>query len=116
MSQYFSFILQSWQNDDDPAMRWRLYCVRSEDEVRFPDASFVVRTWIEDGTEIVRGLVRHVQSGREVQFQSTRRAIEFVRAWLSDTASTLSAGEPGICPDEPVVLDTGKGQGVGSGD
>ena len=114
MSQYFSFIVQSWQDSQEPAMRWRLYCVRSEDEVRFPDASFVVRTWIEDGTEIVRGLVRHVQSGREMQFQSTRRAIEFVRAWLSDT-SVQGARDVEACQDVQAILDTGESQGGGHG-
>ena len=115
MSQYFSFIVQSWQDSQEPAMRWRLYCVRSEDEVRFPDASFVVRTWIEDGTEVVRGLVRHVQSGREMQFQSTRRAIDFVRAWLGDTTSALGAADVGTCQDEPMILDVGESDGGGNG-
>jgi hypothetical protein len=115
MSQYFSFIVQSWQDGHEPTMRWRLYCVRSEDEVRSPDASFVVRTWIEDDTEIVRGLVRHVQSGREMQFQSTRRAIEFVRAWLSGAAFALAEGEVETCQDEPAVLDMGESQGGSNG-
>ena len=115
MSQYFSFIIQSWQNDHDPTMRWRLYCVPSEDEVRFPDASFVVRTWIEDGTEIVRGLVRHVQTGREMQFQSTRRAIDFVRAWLSGAPPAPVDGEVEVSLDATAISGTDDGPGGDNG-
>jgi hypothetical protein len=82
MSRYMSFVVQSWRDDRDPGMRWKVHCIRGDQELRFPDASFVIRTWIEENEQVVRCLIRHVQSGREVQFQSGARAIEFVRTWL----------------------------------
>ena len=94
MSQYASFVISSWQDDRHAArnasshMRWRVHCVRQDDELRFPDATFVVRTWIENDGQLVRGVIRHVQSGREMQFQTGKPAIEFIRAWLGD--STVS--------------------------
>jgi hypothetical protein len=89
MSEYVSFIIQSWQRGGDDTMRWKVYLVRGEEEISFPDASFLVRVWIDDGDQIVRGLIRHVQSGREMQFQSSDRAVEFIRAWMDGDSGVL---------------------------
>ena len=82
MSEYISFVVSSWQDSANPAMRWKVHSTRGDQEIRFPDATFVVRTWIEEDQQVVRCLIRHVQSGRQVQFQSGQRALEFLRAWL----------------------------------
>jgi hypothetical protein len=82
MGHYVSFVIQSWQDGVDGTMRWRVHCVREQDPLRLPNGSFVIRTWIDD-EQIVRGLIRHVQSGREMQFQSGKSALEFIHAWLN---------------------------------
>lgn len=82
MSQYISFVIQSWQDDRDGAMRWKAYRVQDEAEIHLPNTSFVVRAWMDADKRMVRGLIRHIQSGREMQFQSGERAIDFVRACL----------------------------------
>jgi hypothetical protein len=87
MSEYISFIVSSWQQPADSTMHWKVHCTRGDQEICFPDATFVVRTWIENDGQVVRCLIRHIQSGREVQFQSGQRALEFVRAWLGGDSS-----------------------------
>ena len=82
MSEYISFIVSSWQDEANPTMRWKVHCTRGDQDVRFPDATFVVRTWIEKDEQVVRCLIRHLQTGRQVQLQSGQRALEFLRAWL----------------------------------
>lgn len=80
MSQYVSFVIQSWPNEQDGTMGWGAYRVQDEAEIRLPATSFVVRVWTDENKKMVRGLIRHVQSGREMQFQSGERAIAFMRA------------------------------------
>jgi hypothetical protein len=87
MGQYVSFIVQSWRDGRDGTMRWQVHCAQGEEEIRFPDATCMVRTWIDDDGQVIRGLIRHLTSGREMQFQSSKRAVAFVRAWLSDDPS-----------------------------
>ena len=72
MSRYVSFLIQSWQDRSNGTMRWRVCRVQDEEPISLPDASFVVRTWIDDD-QMIRGLIRHVQSGHEMQFQSGER-------------------------------------------
>jgi hypothetical protein len=85
MGHYVSFVIQSWQDDHDSTMSWRVRCVRDPEPLHLPDGSFVVRTWIDD-TDTVRGLIRHVQSGREMQFQSGKNALAFIHAWMDSGA------------------------------
>jgi hypothetical protein len=84
MSQYVSFVVQSWQESPDGSMRWRVCRAQSESEIHLPDAAFVVRVWIDEQGQMVRGLIHHLQSGREMQFQSGARAVEFIRGWMRD--------------------------------
>ena len=83
MSRYVSFVIQSWQDDRDGTMRWEAHRVQDEEAIRLPDAAFVVRAWVNEDEQMVRGLIRHVQSGRELQFQSGERVTDFVHACLS---------------------------------
>ena len=83
MSRYISFVIRSWQDDHDGTMRWEAYRVHDEAEIRLPEASFIIRAWVDDDERMVRGLIRHVQSGREMQFQSGERAIDFIRACVN---------------------------------
>ena len=83
MSRYVSFVIRSWQDDHDGTMRWEACRVHDEAEIRLPDTSFLVRAWVDDDEHVVRGLIRHVQSGREMQFQSGERALDLIRACLS---------------------------------
>lgn len=85
MGHYVSFVIQSWPDEADEAMRWQVRCT-DEAPLNLPAGSFVVRTWVDDD-EVVRGLIRHVQSGQEMQFQSSKRALEFVRAWIDADAT-----------------------------
>ncbi len=87
MSRYMSFVVQSWCGDGSGPMCWRLCRVHDQEELRLPDASFVVRAWIDDQEQMVRCVVRHVSSGREVQFQSGERAVEFIRDWAAQNAA-----------------------------
>jgi hypothetical protein len=88
MGHYVSFVIQSWRDPAGDAMCWQVRCA-DEAPLSLPDGAFVVRTWIDDD-EVVRGLIRHVQSGQEMQFQSSRRALEFIRAWMdSDVPARL---------------------------
>lgn len=91
MSRYVSFVIRNWQDERDGNMRWEVHRVHDEAEIRLPNASFVVRAWIDGDEQIVRGLIRHVQSGREMQFQSGERAIDFMRACVGLDPAT--AGE-----------------------
>ena len=86
MKRYVSFVIQSWQGSGDGGMRWAVQGVDDQEPRALPDASFLVRTWIDEDGQMVRGLIRHISSGREVQFQSGERAVEFIRAWMSDEA------------------------------
>jgi hypothetical protein len=94
MGHYVSFIIQSWQENADGTMRWQVCCTHDPAPLTLPDSSFVVRTWIDD-QQLVRGLIRHVQSGREMQFQSSQRAIDFIETWLK-----AGAPHPTECPLE----------------
>ena len=88
MSRYVSFVVQSWQETADGSMRWRVCRAHDETEIALPDAAFVVRVWIDEQGQMVRGIIRHLQSGREMQFQSGARAIDFIRGWIGDQAGT----------------------------
>ena len=88
MNRYVSFVIRSWQDDRDGTMRWEAHRVQDEEAIRFPDAAFVVRAWVNEDKQMVRGLIRHVQSGRELQFQSGERVTDFVHACLSLDSST----------------------------
>jgi hypothetical protein len=101
MSQYVSFVVQSWRDDRDATMRWKVCDAQDGDELSLPDASFVVRTWIDDDGQVIRGLIRHVQSGREMQFQSGSRAFAFVRAWLDGDLSAPIECDLGPLQDGP---------------
>jgi hypothetical protein len=107
MGHYVSFVIQSWYDEADDAMRWQVRCVDDREPPRLPDGSFVVRTWV-DHDKVIRGLVRHVQSGREMQFQSSKRALDFVRAWMDDDATLW------LDCQEDALLDIGfPGEGAG---
>ena len=101
MSEYISFIVSSWQDKANPAMRWKVHCTRGDQELSFPDATFVIRTWIEEDQQVVRCLIRHVQSGRQVQFQSGQRALEFLRAWLGRKEAETMECAPISMQDSP---------------
>ena len=103
MSHYVSFIVQSWREDSDATMRWKVHCVEEGSEPSLPDASFVVRTWVDDDGQVIRGLIRHVESGREMQFQSGSRAVEFVRAWLDGDRSAHVGYELGALEDRSIA-------------
>lgn len=81
MGHYVSLVIQSWQDDAGGAMRWSVRRVGDPEPLCLPAGSFVIRTWIDDD-QMVRGTIRHVQSGSEMQFQSGAHALQFVRAWL----------------------------------
>ena len=110
MGHYVSFVIHSWQEGDEGAMRWSVHGVNDPVPVHVPDGSFVVRTWVDD-EQVVRGLIRHVQSGREMQFQSGRNALEFVRSWIEN------AGPPDptdrCAPSTDPSLDAGEGSAHG---
>lgn len=92
MGCYMSFVVQSWHGDDSGPMHWQIRRVQDEEEMHLPDASFIVRAWIDDQEQVVRCVVHHMQSGREVQFQSGERAIEFIRDWAAQgTRSNMEA-------------------------
>jgi hypothetical protein len=95
MGHYISFVIHSWQDSDDETMRWSIRPVDDPAPVHLPDGCFLVRTWIDDG-QVVRGLIRHVQSGSEMQFQSGHSALAFIRSWMAD----LKPGQP--MPEEEV--------------
>ena len=102
MGHYVSFIVHSRQDDADGSLHWHVRCVSDRDPSRVPDGSFVVRTWIDD-EQTVRGLVRHVQSGQEMQFQSGKRALDFIRAWMdcdAEVDALASDWRSEIEPDE----------------
>ncbi len=88
MSRYVSFVIRSWQDDRDGTMRWEAHRVQDEEAIHLPDAAFVVRAWVNEDEQMVRGLIRHVQSGRELQFQSGERVTDFVHACLSLDSSS----------------------------
>jgi hypothetical protein len=99
MGHYISFVIRSWQEDDDGAMHWSVHLVDDPSPLHFPDGCFLVRTWIDD-SQIVRGLIRHLQSGCEMQFQSGQSALGFIRSWMGD----LTPGEP-VPGEEAEVLE-----------
>ncbi|MBN1640016.1 MAG: hypothetical protein JXA09_02180 [Anaerolineae bacterium] len=106
MGHYVSFVIHSWQDGDEGAMRWSVRSVNDAVSLRVPTASFVVRTWVDD-EQVVRGLIRHVQSGREVQFQSGRNALDLLRSWIENAGPPDGAG---LCTPEPdPSLDRGEG-------
>ena len=97
MGHYASFVISSWQDAVDGTMRWSVRRAGEQEPLTLPDGSFVIRTWIDD-EQTVRGLIRHTQTGSEMQFQSSQRAVEFVQTWLngetipSPTADNLPKG------------------------
>jgi hypothetical protein len=100
MGHYVSFVVQSWKDDADGSMRWSVQPVHNHEPLQLPDGSFVVRTWIDD-EQVVRGLIRHVQSGREMQFQSGQSAIEFIRSWTRSSVSReLEWDGEGVAPTD----------------
>lgn len=84
MSRYVSFLIASWRDKDSHAMRWQISRTRDEEPIHLPDASFVLRIWTDADGQMVRGLIRHVPSGQEMQFQSGERVFEFIRAWMEN--------------------------------
>ena len=76
MGHYVSFVIHSWQEGDEGAMRWSVRGVNDPLPMSVPEGSFVIRTWVDD-EQVVRGLIRHVQSG-SVTFQS----LYFRIAWI----------------------------------
>lgn len=87
MGRYVSFVVRSWQDGADGTMRWQVSYADEQEPLLLPTGSFVVRTWIDDD-ETVRGMIHHVQSGQEVLFQSSRRALEFIQAWIGGVSAT----------------------------
>ena len=106
MGHYVSFVIHSWQDGDGGAMRWSVRGVNDPAFLSVPEGSFVVRTWVDD-EQVVRGLIRHVQSGREMQFQSGQNALEFVRSWIENAGP--SGGADDCAPDPGSALDPGEG-------
>jgi hypothetical protein len=112
MGHYVSFVIQSWQDEADRAMRCEVRCT-DQAPPNLPAGSFVVRTWIDDD-DVVRGLIHHVQSGQEMQFQSSKRALEFVRALIGadvpvkldcDVDAWTDDADLPVEPDESEVPD-----------
>ena len=103
MGHYASFVISSWQDATDGTMHWSVRRAGEQEPLQLPDGSFVIRTWIDD-EQTVRGLIRHAQSGSEMQFQSSQRAIEFIRTWIQSNASTT------ILPCEYVQNDLPEGK------
>jgi hypothetical protein len=97
MGHYISFVIRSWQEDDDGSMRWSIHLVDDPSPLHLPDGCFLVRTWIDDA-QVVRGLVRNLESGCEMQFQSGQSAIAFIRSWMRGL-------EPAGPEDEAEILD-----------
>jgi hypothetical protein len=83
MGHYISFVIRSWRDGDDQSMRWSIHPVDDTNPLQLPNGSFLLRTWIEDG-ELVRGLLRHLQSGSEMQFQSGSSSLALLRAWAEE--------------------------------
>ena len=107
MGHYVSFVIHSWQDEADGAMRWQVRCT-DQPPPSLPTGSFVVRTWVDDD-DVVRGLVHHVQSGQEMQFQSSKRALDFVRALIDadvpvkpdcDVNALTDDDGPPVAPDQ----------------
>lgn len=86
MGRYVSFVVRSWQDSADGTMRWQVSYADEQEPLLLPTGSFIIRTWIDDD-ETVRGIVRHVQSGEQVLFQSSRRALEFIQAWIGGVSA-----------------------------
>ena len=110
MGRYISFVIHSWQDGDDQAMHW---CIRPVDDptpLQLPDGCFLLRTWIEDG-QVVRGLIRHVQSGREMQFQSGSGALAFFRSWIEEGAQGELEHEGEGTPQATAGWDEGTAYG-----
>jgi hypothetical protein len=99
MGHYISFVIRSWQEGDGEGMRWSVHLVDDPSPLHLPDGCFLVRTWIDD-TQTVRGLVRNLQSGCEMQFQSGQSALGFIRSWMG----SLEPEEP-MPGDEVEILD-----------
>ena len=110
MSRYVSFLIQSWQDHSNGAMRWRVCRVQDEEPISLPDASFVIRTWIDDDDQMIRGLIRHVQSGREMQFQSGERAEAFVRSWMDSVPPARMVSDLDD-PETTRPVQSGRGKG-----
>ncbi|NIS81348.1 MAG: hypothetical protein GTO14_14350 [Anaerolineales bacterium] len=53
-------------------------------KVGLSDGSYIVRVWVEQDGELVRGAITHEQTGRSIRFQSGDRVAEFIRGCLAD--------------------------------
>jgi hypothetical protein len=115
MGHYISFVIRSWQEDDDGTMRWSVHLVDDPSPLHLPDGCFLVRTWIDEA-QIVRGLIRHLQSGYELQFQSGSSALGFIRSWMEglEPATPVPGEEPEALDGAPQAtprLDESKAHG-----
>ncbi len=56
-------------------------------------SSFIIRFVVEAGSQTLRGEIRHIQSGEELQFTDWEDAVEFMRRYVPLTGSPPSGDD-----------------------
>src|SRR5438132_72179 len=88
-NEEFSIII--WCRHDLQTNTTQLRGVRvdTNEEVRFSDSCFLLRTSIDMNGTVLRCYIRHMASGSEAYLQSAPKLIAFIQSYL------LEGGEPG---------------------
>jgi hypothetical protein len=99
-SETFSILLWCWRDRQRNVTQIRVLRVDTGEEVYFSDSSYLLR--ISTDENVLRCLIRHIASGREVYVQSSLRLREFVKACLLKDAESLSEFTTPVGSEEDV--------------
>ena len=79
-----SFSLLLWCQSDPQTndIQLRVVSVDTGEDIRFKDASFLLRVFIDPDTSVVRCMIRHIGSGNEAHVQGGPALRAFVKANL----------------------------------
>jgi hypothetical protein len=83
-NQAISFLVRCQYDAKADSAQLQIVRVDTAEKVRLRNGYFLLRISIDDTTLLVRCLVRHIPSGREVYLQSGSKIHDFLKACLLD--------------------------------
>ena len=93
--EIFSVLVWLWHDRQTHTTMLRVQRVDNGEPVRLKDGSFLLRAYTDADVEVIRCLIRHLESGREVHIQSGETLESFLLSTMLDADGTSKPPEPG---------------------
>ena len=93
--EIFSVLVWFWNDLETHETMVRVQRVDSGEPIQLKDGSFLLRAYTDADVEVIRCLIRHLSSEREVHIQGGAMLESFLLSSLLDTGGTAKSPEPG---------------------